>query len=442
MQRGKLRYDDENMFSSHVGKNGVTLLEWRKIHPQLRKAREAVLRDAKKGIQGFLLLPKDEEALLEIQKVYSDIPATCTDLVVIGIGGSDLGARAILKACRPKGHRAMRVHFTGSTTDPDELTDLLSTLDFRRTVLNVVSKSGSTIEPMSVFSVLRDRLIRKVGERHYAERIIVTTDPEHGLLVALARRNGYGHLSIPQNVGGRFSVLTAAGLFPAIVGGIDVGALLRGATRAVVSFTDSDVSEGVACRMAGVQFIHAEKGKRRIHVYMAYRRRLEECMRWIRQLVAESLGKEKDRSGKVVHRGITPIAAMGPEDQHSQLQLYAEGPLDKLVTFIDTKKHETEIITPQEHDPSLCAYSHLSLGLIRATERIATAEALRVQKRPNATMVLDDLDPESLGEFFMTMQISVAMLGELFDVDAYDQPGVELSKKIMKSRLGLVEKKG
>lgn len=437
MQRGKFRYDDENMFSSHVGKNGVTLPEWRKIHARLRKAREAVLRDAKKGKQGFLNLPKDEEALSDIQKVYTDLPTTCTDLVVIGIGGSDLGARAILQACRPNGHRAMRVHFTGSTTDPDELTDLLSEIDLKRTVLNVVSKSGSTIEPMSIFSVLRDALIRKVGEREHAKRIVVTTDPERGLLFDLAHRSGYHRLAIPQNVGGRFSVLTATGLFPAIVGGIDAGAVLRGAKRAVTSFTDMDVSEDPACRMAGVQTIHVEKYKRRIHVYMTYRRRLSECVQWIRQLIAESIGKKESRQGKAVYQGITPISAIGPEDQHSQLQLYAEGPFDKLVTFIDTKKQATEIITPEESDPSLKAYSHLSLGLIRTTERMATAEALRLQKRPNATMILDDLDPESLGEFFMTLQIEVALLGELLDVNAYDQPGVELSKKIMKQRLGI-----
>lgn len=440
MQRGNLRYDDENLFSSHVGKSGVALTEWRKIHPRLRKAKAAVLRDAKKGVRGFLSLPKDDDAVLDIEKVYTDIPANCTDLVVIGIGGSDLGARAILKACRPQGRRigrAMRVHFTGSTTDPDELTDLLSKLDLKRTILNVVSKSGSTIEPMAVFSVLRNLLIHRVGEREHAKRMIVTTDPEHGILLDLARRHRYQHLSIPSNVGGRYSVLTAAGLFPALVGGIDIQAMLQGAQHAVKSFTDLDVDEDISCRMAGIQTIQVEKYKRRIHVYMTYRRRLDECTRWIRQLVAESLGKKENRAGKVVHQGITPIAAVGPEDQHSQLQLYAEGPFDKVVTFLDAKKHQTEILTPHESDSSLRPYSNLSLGLIRATERSATAEALRVQKRPNATLLLEDLDPKSLGEFFMTFQIQVALLGELLDVDAYNQPGVELSKTIMKRQLGI-----
>lgn len=440
MQRGNLRYDDENMFSSHVGKSGVALTEWRKIHPRLRKAKAAVLRDAKKEIRGFLTLPKNEDALSEIQNVYTDIPAGCTDLVVIGIGGSDLGARAILKACRPQGRRigrAMRVHFTGSTTDPDELSDLLSNIDLKRTALNIVSKSGSTIEPMAVFSVLRDLLIRRVGEREHRKRIIVTTDPEQGILLDLARRHRYHHLAIPSNVGGRYSVLTACGLFPALAGGIDIQAMLQGAQHAVKSFTDFDVDEDISCRMAGIQAIQVEKYKRRIHVYMTYRRRLDECTRWIRQLVAESLGKKQNRARKTIYQGVTPISSIGPEDQHSQLQLYAEGPFDKLVTFIDTKKQETEILTPHEQDPSLRAYSNLSLGLIRATERSATAEALRVQKRPNATMLLEDLDPKSLGEFFMTFQIQIALLGELFDVDAYDQPGVELSKTIMKRQLGI-----
>jgi len=423
-QRG-LRYVDDNMRKQQIGKMGISPVEWKKIQTRLLKAKKALLHIEHTESQGFFKLPYDRQTQKTTATLAHNISRRFSDLVVLGIGGSDLGARAIQQALvHPTvKQRGMNVHFAGATTDPDDLVKLLSTVDLRKTCINIVSKSGDTIEPMSVFHILQDKLIRAVGRKKFAEHIVATTDSKTGSLRAAALKKGFRILDIPRNVEGRYSVLTPVGLFPAAAMGVDTAKLLSGAVASIADFHHCKNAQCAACRFAGLSAWSASQG-RTIQVTMAYSTRLVEFSRWTRQLIAESLGKKVTRQGRVVHAGVTPLSCTGPEDQHSQLQLWTEGPADKTVTFIEIEKRKQNFSS-----------SYGSLEKLVHLERWATAEALRLEGRPNGTIFLGQLDAYSLGALMMFFEISVALMGELMDVNAFNQPGVALMKKLLLKRL-------
>ncbi len=438
MSKNILVYDDANMRREHVGRYGISPKEWSRVLPELRAAKSAVLKLAKKGEQGFLNLPKDAEMRKACEKAARETRRKFTDLIVLGIGGSDLGARAINQALGgTETKNDVRLHFAGSSTDPNQILDVLKTVNLKKTAVNVVSKSGGTMEMMSAFLILRDRLKRAVGKK-FADHLIVTTDPKKGVLREIAKTEGYRTLPIPPNVGGRFSVLTACGLYPAAAMGADIGKMLDGGRMIAREFAAETPNQNAACRYAGLHVTGMKKRGQNIHVVMPYNARMGEFARWVRQLVAESLGKKKDQRGKSIFAGPTPVAAIGPEDQHSQLQLYSEGPFDKLITMIGVKQSDGDVVVPRTNDLPHAASrfgGHRLSDLVRI-EREATAESLRQNGRPTGTILLNRLDETSLGALFMFYEIAVAMMAELLGVNAFDQPGVELSKKIMKERMG------
>lgn len=433
-----LRYDDANMRSGAVGTTGVSPREWSRMLSRLRAAKKSVLKLARSGHQGFLDLPFSRTVAKECDRLSRRLAHDCTDLVVLGIGGSDLGARALYEALTDERRkRGMRLHFSGSSTDPDELLRLLKSLNLKKTCVNVISKSGDTLETMAAFLVFRDRLSKAVGPTRMPDRIVATTDAECGALRALARKEGYATLNIPGNVGGRFSVLSTVGLFPASADGIDIDALLRGGRDFVDSFHECTPAECPSMRYAALHVIGMEQRRQNIHVTMPYVARLASFARWVRQLAAESLGKRVTRQGRTVYVGPTPVKAVGPEDQHSQMQLYHDGPFDKLITFIELDQFAADVRTPSAKGmgPSLERFGSRSFSDLVHLERRATAESLRLSKRPNGTLSLPSLHARSMGELILFWETAVALMGELMDVNAYDQPGVEVSKQIMRERL-------
>ena len=355
-----------------------------------------------------------------VRRVRSVVAATkkFKTLLVIGIGGSDLGTRAILQALPSK----KEVVFAGANTDPDEIASALASLDLRRTAVNVVSKSGDTLEPMAAFLVVRDRLKKLVGAK-FADHIIATTDTEEGTLAEWSRAEGFHRLIVPRNVGGRFSVLSDVGLFPAAWAGIKIEDLLAGAAIAAVFAA-----------------LHAEaylKHHRHVFVLMPYAARLQSFALWYRQLIAESLGKARNRSGLGVAIGPTPVAGLGATDQHSQIQLYMEGPADKVITFIEVKSFDEKVTIPP---PPVMAGALRPLAgktlqdLIHA-ERLCTSQALAENGRPHGTISVREISAQSMGELFQMFMIATAFLGELFDVNAFDQPGVEAGKRCLQEWL-------
>lgn len=395
-----------------------------RLNDRLRRARSHLLTLRDRHEQGWLQVPSDRTLTSRIQSMVAETSKFDT-LLVLGIGGSDLGARAILQALPQQ----KRVMFAGANTDPDEWTMIEKTVNWKKTLVNIISKSGDTIEPMSAFLLARECLKKAVGKA-FAKQIIATTDPANGTLHAWAELEGYRQLIVPSNIGGRYSVLSDVGLFPAAWAGVPVDGLLKGATDEQHAFESLEPHESVAGQYAAWHAEAFTQG-RNLFVLMPYVARLDSFAHWYRQLVAESLGKAFDRTGHKSVAGPTPIAALGATDQHSQLQLYMDGPEDKIVTFIELEQFDQPVRIPAlpASAPALDALPGHSLEELIHAERRATAEALAGRNRPNGTLVLSRLDAVGLGHLFQMFMLANALLAELFDVNAYDQPGVEDGKK-------------
>ncbi len=415
---------------------------------RFRGAHEAVEARRRAGEMGFFDLPYATETLARTQELADVYGQWFDNVVILGIGGSALGARtlrdALLGPLWNEKDAEMRDHFPRvyvlDNVDPDLIRDVLNHLDVRRTLFNVVSKSGSTAETMALYLLLEGLLIDEVGPEKARGHFLFTTDPSEGPLRAIAAEEEIPSLPIPRNVGGRFSVLSPVGLLPAAVAGIDTTAILAGAARADDRCRTPVLKENPAGLMAALlHAAHDEFGKS-IHVMMPYSSRLRAFSAWFQQLWAETLGKARDLEGNLVHTGPTPLPAVGVTDQHSQVQLFMEGPPDKVVVFLAISG-EPEFEEPQigGHRSGIEGVGYLGgrgLGELLHAERRATAEALRQRGRPSMTFEVPSLDAESLGELFMLMCVATVYAGALYGVDPLNQPGVELGKQLTYGLMG------
>lgn len=381
---------------------------------------------------GWTDLPETRVHLDAVNAVVADLPAGLTDLVVLGIGGSSLGALAVTSALQhplrlqQQTGEGLRVHFVDNV-DSDQIQGLLSVLKPATTVVNVISKSGTTAETMAAYLLLRHWLEDELGT-DYAQHVIATTDPESGILRPLAQERGYRILDVPPSVGGRFSVFSAVGLLPIALAGIDADQLLVGAARANEAVR-RPFAENPSARAALVQYLNYRRG-RNISVLMPYSSRLKHLTDWFVQLWAESLGKAVDRRGSRVNEGSTPLGALGATDQHSQVQLFNEGPDNKLIAFVRIGEPDQELLIPRA-EPAINELDYLagkSFSQLLLAEQAATAHALAKHGRPNYTIRLPRLDADTLGELLQFLMWQTALMGELTNIDTYNQPGVELGK--------------
>jgi len=440
-----LRYDFNNLMAERVGEHGVTDGELHALGPKLLAAANAV----DKASLGFRKLPHNPQLADEVAVLASKIQARCDNFVVVGIGGSALGNIALHSALnhpeynqlsRPP-RRGPRL-FVPDNIDPDRIAALLEVVDLDKTVFNVVTKSGSTVETISEFLVFREALIKKLGSERHVEHIVITTDPERGELREIVKRFGYASLPIPSDVGGRFSVLSAVGLLSAAVTGIDIHKLLKGAEEMdALCRKSKKLWENPALTGAALHYLMDEAKGKNIQVMMPYAHGLRDMADWFRQLWAESLGKRMDRAGKIVHAGQTPEKALGVTDQHSVLQLYLEGSFDKVVTFLTVEEFRATVPIPPAF-PNFEGVKYLGghtlNELIRAEQR-ATELALLQRGRPNCAIRLPRVDEVTVGALLYLLEMQTAYAGELYNINAFDQPAVELGKNFA---YGLMGRKG
>ena len=417
----KLEYNDGWMRS--------TLSASQKISPsEIFDARKSLLKLHESAEQGWMSIVDDKQHLADINSVYEKFKHF-KNCLVLGIGGSDLGARAVLQALKKKNTNT-KIWFAGDTTDPDEIQHIFNQIPWKQTCINVISKSGSTLETMSNFFLAKERLEKAVGIKKATKCIVCTTDPERSALLDLANENGYYTLPVPQNIGGRYSVLTAVGLFPLKLAGIDIKKLRQGA----VSMRDSWIKHfGTSHPIDRYSAWHVSHGRanRPIHVLLTYSKALHGIGMWWRQLWAESLGKTSAAGSP------TPIVFLGPTDQHSQLQLYQDGPDDKVYSFLEVEKFTEKIKVPTsiKNIPSLSyALKHSFSDLIHA-EAEGTAVALNDKNKPVGRLNLANISEFSIGELLMFFQIATAMTGLLYCINPFNQPGVEASKQRVKDIL-------
>ena len=398
------------------------------------------------GDLGFLDLPYASASVARVTELAAGFGESFDDVVVLGIGGSGLGAIALRDALlapswnqRSAEQRDQfpRLHILDNP-DPHTYRALMSQIDPTTTLFNVVSKSGATAETMAQYLVVRERLDELVGPDEARSHLLFTTDATKGALREIGDAEGIAMLPVPDNVGGRFSILSPVGLLPAATCGVDVGALLSGAAEMESRCRAHALNSNPAGMLASLLH-HADTGQNRpIHVMMPYSDRLRSTALWFQQLWAESLGKRTTRSGEEKPTGPTPLAALGATDQHSLLQLLMEGPADKVVLFITVDDPGASVLIPDRHS-EIDALSYLgghSLGDLLATEHIATAEALRRAGRPNATIHLPAVDAHALGQVIMLLEVATVLAASLYGVDPLNQPGVELGKQLTYGLMG------
>jgi len=431
-----VRVDLNGLLAAAVGASGLAADELAGVEAELARVREEFAARRTAGTLAFAELPyrRDEaRRVLDVAGGVVEIDA----LVVLGIGGSALGARALVSALgqAPGGRQVI----VADSIDPDSFGALLERLDLKRTLFNVISKSGETAETMAQFLVVRDRLLRELGAVDYKQHLVVTTDAKQGVLRQIVNDEGFRDLIVPEGVGGRFSVLTAVGLFPAAVAGVDVEGLLAGAAHmderaraAPGPLTDP------ALALAGALWLLATRHAKPIVVFMAYCERLAATADWFCQLWAESLGKAQDLAGRTVEWGQTPVRALGAADQHSQLQLYVEGPRDKVVVFARVEDHGMAVDLPTTYQ-DLEGVGYLgghSLGELLNAEQRATELALAKRGRPSATLMLPALDAFTLGQLLYLLETATVAVGMLAGVDPFGQPGVDEGKHLAYGLMG------
>jgi len=459
-----LKLDYANCLSDRVGPHGLdpALLDPSGKLAQRAKELTAKLDTSRgTGWERWRDLPFDpmrSSHVEAIQQVVGRYEGRIDNLVVLGIGGSALGNIALQAALNPPTHNLLpaarrtgpRV-FIVDNVDPNYLFSVLNfvleddpALD--RTLFNVISKSGETAETASQFMTIRSLLLERRGKERHAEQIVAITDPKAGTMRKICDENGYTTLPVPEGVGGRFSVLSPVGLFSAAMAGIDIEALLDGAARMDKRCSSPDLKANPAAMLATL-LVELGEGRgvesaKPNHVLMPYANQFYLLADWFRQLWAESLGKRHDRGGRDDrYAGFTPIKALGTTDQHSQVQLYREGPNDKVFGFMEVDQFGDHAHTDWGGDfkiPTGLGVDALEYlegksfaGLLNAEKR-ATEYALVESKRPNFTLKFDGsaagIQPDEVGEFINLWQIATAYAGLMLDINAYDQPAVETGK--------------
>lgn len=400
----------------------------------------------REGEYGFTTLGEQTETVEAIRKFAEGVGQAYDHVLVLGIGGSALGTKALVNALRPPAWNELddeaREFYPRITVlenvDPTSMHAALKRIDPRRVFVNVISKSGGTSETLAQYLVVRNWLDQALGPDAAARHLAFTTDPAKGPLREIANREGIAALEVPPSVGGRFSVLTPVGLLPAALVGVDIAGLVAGARRAVERAESDTLMQNPAALHAALHWAADAWLGAKIHVLMPYSDRLREFAAWYVQLWAESLGKREDRRGSVVHTGPTPVGAIGATDQHSQVQLYMEGPFDKVVTFVRVEHTEEQVTIPSRPGlPEELAYlgGH-TLGELLLAEQDATSSALGRMGRMNLTLSVPSLTAETVGELLMFFQLATGFAGAWYGVNPFDQPGVELGKRLTFAAMG------
>jgi glucose-6-phosphate isomerase len=461
-----LRFDFNNMFSSSVGDHGVSQQDIDEILPDAKKAAahlNKIIADSRARIKlnlEWVKLPQqDKKEITKIQKIASQISGKYENVLFLGIGGSYLGLKAAQDALRAPYYnefkslrrKTPRIYLEGNNLDPDTLEVLLKNLLPRKTFVIVISKSGETTETKAAFILVEAWLKKAIGSK-YGRQILAITDPESGSLrkkVELAQKKdilSFPALPLLKGVGGRFSEFNMGLLHLAIVG-VDIRQLLAGAQEMLDRCSQEDILKNPAYLYALLHTILYQKKAKSLAILMPFSQTLKATADWYVQLLAESIGKKYHRKIEVdkfgveswvadkdglFNRGRTPISAAGTNDLHSIQQNNVEGENNKVVTFIRVEKFKTDLKIPAKAD--LLSGKKFSQLMQLAQE--ATEWALVSQNRPNCTIIIPEVSARNWGALLFFFEMATAFEGELQNVNAFDQPGVEGYKNYMYYKLG------
>ena len=439
---------DYNYLMSDFVKDGITEEEMAGYEKKIAEACDVIAKKREDGVNTYTAwmdLPYSQDDVVnDIKKTADEIKFKFDNFVVLGIGGSALGPIAVQQALNHIYYNDLSKEarngcprlYVIDNVDPERMSALFDVIDIEKTMFNVITKSGSTSETMSQYLLVRDMLIEKLGD-NYVNNIIVTTDAEKGNLAKICKQEKFKKFIVPDGVGGRFSELCPVGLLPAAVCGIDIDAMLKGAAHMDEICKEKNMYKNPAAMFAVQQVIAMNRGKN-ISVMMPYADSLKYIADWYAQLWAESLGKKYDNDGVVVNKGQTPVKSIGVTDQHSQVQLYTEGPSDKVITFIGVGNYRTRVEIPGGYDdiPSLSFLKGHTFNELILTEQSATEYAINASQKWSRTITLSKLNANTLGQLLYFFEMETAFAGELLNINAYDQPGVEEGKNATYALMG------
>ena len=394
----------------------------------------------------WMNLGYNEETLWYVKEYAAMVQDRFENILVLGIGGSALGGLAVTEALlKPYWNLLSEEQRNGlpkifflDNIDPDTMSGLLEILDLKKTLVNVITKSGSTAETMSQFMIVKNILEAELGD-DYRKNIVATTDKRTGVLRQIAEQEGYKTFVVPDDVGGRFSVFSAVGLLPFALVGIDIDEITNGIKDMDLLLKNTDINENIAAQNALIHYLMDTKKGKNLSVMMPYSSRLKYVSDWYVQLWAESLGKNKDKEGNNVHIGPTPIKALGATDQHSQIQLYNEGPNNKVINFIRVKEFDNTLEIPPIFEYTGIGYlGGKTINQLINAEADSTRVALADYQRPTVTITLPQINGYYVAQLLYMLEVQTAIAGELYNIDTFSQPGVEQAKNYTYALMGRV----
>lgn len=442
-----IKLDFKNVSNEIIGDEGLDLAK--SFNEYAPKIQEIITnlnmnKDKPGSWLQWMNLGYNEETVWYVKEFAAMVDGRFDNVLVLGIGGSALGAQALSEALlkpywnllgKEKRENFPRIFFLDNI-DPDQINALLDVLDLEKTLVNVITKSGSTAETMSQFMIIKDRMYALLGD-DYRKNIVATTDKQAGILRQLANEEGYKTFVVPDDVGGRFSVFSAVGLVPLALVGVDIDEIIRGIKIMDLSLKNTDINKNIAAQNALIHYLMDKQKGKYLSVMMPYSSRLKYVSDWYVQLWAESLGKEFDREGNKINNGPTPIKALGATDQHSQIQLYNEGKNDKVITFIRVDEFDCVLEIPNIFEYTGLNYlGGKTINRLINAEADSTAVALCDYKRPNITVHLPKINEYYLAQLFYMFEMQTAIIGELYNIDAFNQPGVEQAKNYTYALMG------
>jgi glucose-6-phosphate isomerase len=446
MPESQIKLYYKNVTAEIIGsEHGITDAQLKTLAQKTSPLILQLNKERKAGKTPYRDLPYNEKTVQKVKELTAELKDRCENLVVLGIGGSALGNIALQTALNPYMHnlddsqRPGPRLFVFDNTDPPQLASFLDWVGDKldKTIFNVISKSGQTAETAAQFLIIRKMLQDAFGPKGLKNHVVATTDPKQGTLRKIADETGIACLEVPDGVGGRFSVLSAVGLFSAAMCGIDIDSLLAGARDMDKKVSAEDFYKNPAAINAAINYHFYNTGKR-ISVMMPYSYALKDLADWYRQLWAESLGKAYALDGSEVHIGPTPVKALGATDQHSQVQLYREGSNDKLFTFLQVNNFDKDIKIGPAPDcaPELGFLAGKDLSALLNSEKKATEYALLQSKRPCLTVIFPQVNAYTVGQFIYLYEVTTSFAGALFGINTYDQPAVELGKEASFALMG------
>lgn len=443
-----LEFDYRNVRAEVIGEeNGLNIdVEFNNYNDKIAKIINNLNSSKDKPGQWlqWMNLGYREETVWLVKEYAAMIQGRFENILVLGIGGSALGGSAVCEALlkpywnllTPEQRNNLPRIFFLDNIDPDQMNALLEMLDLSKTLVNVITKSGSTAETMSQFMIIKNKLEEELGD-NYRRNIVATTDQNIGVLRQISNEEGYKTFTVPDDVGGRFSVFSAVGLLPFALVGINIEELMQGVKDMDLALKNTDIWHNIAAQNALIHYLmDTQKGKN-LTVMMPYSTRLKYISDWFVQLWAESLGKEIDAQGNKVNIGPTPIKALGATDQHSQIQLYNEGPNDKIINFIRVKEFDTTLEIPKIFEFTGVGYlGGKTINSLINAEADATKVTLVDYQRPNVTITLDRVNPYNIGQLLYMLEVQTAIAGALYNIDPFNQPGVEQAKNYTYALMG------